>query len=157
MILTDYYKADKLSESKSRFDITASNGKYDFFEQLLKNQRGFNIGGLSFNLVPRPNYWGGSKTDLALTKGSHNLTSLKQPNPLLPYAYGDINGTNDGCLIVFNCNFREVGITTIEIIIGRGLKNHIISLWNLFTDGDLDLEIELLKRQSDALPMPNLS
>ena len=38
MILTDYYKAEKLPESKSklRYDVTASTGNYEPFEALKK-------------------------------------------------------------------------------------------------------------------------
>ena len=61
MILTDYYKGQKLTNANSRFDITASTGGYDFFETLLINKQKFNIGGLSFNFGQRPDRWGGQK------------------------------------------------------------------------------------------------
>ena len=145
MIITDYYKGEKLTPAKCRFDITASSGEYDFFETLLINKRGFNIGGLSFNLVTRPERWKGKKTDLAITKGSDNITSVKRPNPENNIAYGDIKGKNDGCVILFNIDFKEVGITTIEIFIARGLRNDTNSLWDLFTDGELSHEVEVLR------------
>lgn len=148
MIFTDYYKGEKLTDAKSRYDITVSTGEYDYFEILLINKRGFNVGGLSFNLVARPDRWKGKKTDLAITKGSDNITSVKRPNSEISIAYGDIKGKNDGCIIVFNPDFKEVGINTIEIFIARGLRNDTISLWDLFTDGELNHEIEALRKKS---------
>jgi hypothetical protein len=145
MILTDLYRGEKLTQAQCRFDITASTGEYDLFESLLINKRTFNIGGLSFNYVPRPGQWKGKETDFAITKGSHNITSVRRPNIETQFAYGDINGTNDGCIIAFNPDFKEAGITTIELFIARGCKNDTIPLWDLFTDGELNHEIEILK------------
>jgi hypothetical protein len=148
MILTDYYKGQRLTEAQSRFDVTASTGEYDLFEILLINKLKFNVGGLSFNYVPRPDRWTGKKTDYAITKGSHNITSVKRPDVETPFAYGDINGTNDGCIIVYNPDFKEIGINTIEIFIARGCRNDSNSLWDLFTDGELTDEVETLRRKA---------
>jgi len=145
MILTDLYIGDRLTETKSRFDITASTEEYDFFEVLLVNKRGFNIGGLSFYCSSRPDRWRGKETDLAITRRSNNITSIKRPDPEKNVAYGDINGTNDGCIILFNTDFREKGIHTIEIFIARGLNRDTNSLWDLFTDGELNHEVEALR------------
>ena len=148
MILTDYYKAEKLTDAKCRRDITTSTGDYDHFENLLVNKRGFNVGGLSLNLVERPDRWGGKKTDLALTKGSSNITSIKRPDIESSISFGDIKGTNDACVLVFNSDFKDTGIQSIEIFIARGLKNDTNSLYNLFTDGELSYEIERLKSKA---------
>jgi hypothetical protein len=148
MILTDYYKGQKLTVGNSRFDITASTGEYDLFETLLINKIKFNIGGLSFNCGQRPEKWGGKKTDTAITKGSHNVTSLKRPDLETPFAYGDVHGSNDGVIIVFNPDYKETGITTIELFIARGLRNDTGTLWELFTDGELNHEIEALRKKS---------
>lgn len=148
MILTDYYKGEKLTDAKSRYDITKSTGEYEYFERMLTNKRGFNILGLSFNCVARPDKWKGKKTDLAITKGSQNITSIKRPNPENNLAFGDIKGTQDGCLIVFNPDFKEKGITTIELFIARGMRNDTTGLWELFTDGELNHEIEELRKKA---------
>lgn len=148
MIFTDYYKGEKLTDAKSRYDITASTGEYDYFENLLINKRGYNVGGLSFNLVARPDRWKGTRTDLAITKGSDNITSVKRPNIEINVAYGDIKGKKDGCIIVFNSDFKQTGITTIELFIARGLRNDTNSLWDLFTDGELNHEIEALRQKA---------
>jgi len=148
MILTDLYRGQRLTDALSRYDVTASTGGYDYFESLLINRQKFNVGGLSFNFVTRPGQWSGNKTDFAITKGSHNITSVKRPNIETPFAYGDINGTNDACLIVFNSDFREIGIQTIEIFIARGLRNDTNSLWDLFTDNELTNEVEALRKKA---------
>ena len=145
MNLTDYYKGQRLAEAQSRFDVTVSTGGYEFFERLLINKLKFNVGGLSFNFVPRPDKWSGKKTDYAITKGSHNITSVKRPDIETPFAYGDINGSMDGIIIIFNSDFKETGINTIEIFIARGLRNDTNSLWDLFTDGELSHEVEALR------------
>ncbi len=148
MILTDYYKGQKLTEAQSRYDVTASTWDYDLFERLLINKLKFNIGGLSFNYVPRPDRWTGKKTDYAITKGSHNITSVKRPDIETPFAYGDINGSQDGIIIIFNPDFKETGINTIEIFIARGCRNDTNSLWDLFTDGELTDEVEALRKKA---------
>lgn len=148
MILTDYYKGQRLTEAQSRFDVTASTGEYDLFEKLLINKLKFNIGGLSFNYVPRPDRWTGKRSDYAITKGSHNITSVKRPDIETPFAFGDINGTNDGCIIVFNTDFKDTDINTVEIFIARGCRNDTNSLWDLFTDGELTHEVEALRKKA---------
>lgn len=148
MILTDYYKGEKLTDALCRYDITASTGKYDLFESLLSNRRKFNIGGLSFNFASQPKIYGGKKVDSILCKGSHSITKIFRPNLNNNYAYGDINGSNDGCIIAFNPDYKEFGITTIEIFIARGLKRDIDVLWFQLTDGYLNNEIEALRKKA---------
>lgn len=148
MIFTDYYKGQKLTVAKCRFDIVASSGEYDLFESLLINKRGFNIGGLSFNLVTRPERWKSKNASLAISKGSQNITSLLRPDLSLNFALGDIANTFDGAIIVLNPDWKEAGITTIEIFIARGLKNDVNSLWNLLTDGEFDEELNHLRNKA---------
>lgn len=145
MILTDYFKASKLTEAKTRFDIVLYTPGYDHFENLLVNKRGYNVGGLSFNLVSRPAKWQGRKTDLAITKGSSNISSVKRPNINSNICHGNIQGTNDACIILYNLDFKDNGIHTIEIFIARGQRYDEKGLYELFTDGELNFEIELLR------------
>ena len=146
MILTDYYKGQKLTDAKSRFDIVACYGEYDLFESLLINKRGFNVGGLSFNLVSRPERWKSKNASLAICKGSHNISSLIRPDLNLNFAFGDIN--LDALIFVFNADWKEAGINTLEIFIARGLKNDVNSLWNLLIDGELDEEIKIFRNKT---------
>ncbi len=147
MILTDYYKGEKLTDRKTVFDVTASTGEYDYFENLLRVKRGINRGGLSFNFGERPDKWKGNHTDLAITKGV-NITTVKRADIETNIAYGDINNTNDACIILFNPDFKEVGINTVEIFIARGCINDQISLLNRFELEDLNHEIEALRKKA---------
>ena len=115
------------------------------FESLLINKRGFNVGGLSFYCGERPDRWKKKNADLAISKGSHNITSLTRPDLNKNYAFGDINGTNDACIIIFNFDFKESGITSIEIFIARGLRNDLNSLLDLLIDEELKSEMEILR------------
>lgn len=148
MILTDYYKGKRCTDKKTRFDVISSSGEYEYLENLLSNKRGFNRKGQSFSCSQRPDHWKGKVTDLALTKRSINITSIKRPDPLLLAGYGDINGTRDACIILFNEDYREVGINEIEIFIARGLRNDINPLWDLYLDGELDEEIITLRERA---------
>lgn len=148
MILTDYYKGEKLTSAKCRFDVTASTGDYDFFESLLINKRKFNIGGLSFNYTQQPEGHSGKKVDNIICKGKHSITKIFRPDIENNFAYGDINGTTDGCIIVFNPDYKGTGITAIEIFIARGCKNDTNGLWFLFSDGELNHEVEALRQKA---------
>lgn len=148
MIFTDYYKFEKLTQAKSRFDVTASTGEYDLFESLLINKRVFNVGGLSLNYTPQPEGHKGQRVDAILCKGSHSITKVLKPNPEAPAAFGDINGTNDACIIILNRDYRAAGINTIEILIARGSKNDKLQIYQLFADGELRYEHETLRSKS---------
>jgi hypothetical protein len=148
MILTDYYKGEKLTNALYRYDITVSTGEYDSFENLLINKRNFNIEGLSFNCVPQPETHKGKKVDFILSKGNHSITKLIKPNLEAASSYGDINGTKDGCIIIFNPDYKEKGIQTIEIFIARGYRNDRDGLWQQFNEGELNHDIEILKKKA---------
>jgi len=148
MILTDYYKGVRLNEqlAKYRFEVLRGTFKYDPFQLLLINKGKPNPGGMSFNFVPRPQKWKGEeRPDMAITKGSVNISSVHIPDPSKPFAYGDINGTKDACLMVFNNDYREIGIIHIELFICRGQKHNRKNLWYELVDSELDHEIELLR------------
>lgn len=148
MILTDYLKGEKHTQAKCRFDIVSSFGEYDLFESLLINKRGFNVGGHSINLIERPIRWNNKNATLALTKGSINITSLIQPDITCNYAYGDIQGTLDALLVIFNSDFRFIGINTIELFIARGLKNSLMGLWNMLLDEELNQDMAMMRNKA---------
>jgi len=147
MILTDYYKAQKLTQAECRFDVVLSTQSYEHFENLLINKRKFNVGGLSFNYVDRPASFNGNSnrlTEKAITKGNSNISSVYVPsifNHL--FAYGDINTTNDALILVFSQDF-----TTIEVFIARGYKNDCMALFQQFMVNEFEHEVELLKAKS---------
>ncbi|MEQ9374124.1 MAG: hypothetical protein RIG68_03045 [Imperialibacter sp.] len=145
MILTDYYKGVILTDSKCRFDVVECTEGYELFESLLINKRKFNVGGLSFNFVDRPDRWKQKATNKAITKGTSNITSVKRPDPISHFGFGDIANTNDGCLIGYNKDFQKIGIVEIVIFIARGCRNDTVPLWELLKDGELDDEMAKLK------------
>jgi hypothetical protein len=143
MILTDYYKADKLPESKSkmRFDITASTGKYEPFESIMSNKKGEQF--FYYGDVPdRFNSHVKRQAEKCISKGK-NISSVFVPDIALPFAYGDVNNTSDGILLLFNDNY-----TSIEIFVARGQRNNKRSLYFLLCDGELNSELEILRKNA---------
>lgn len=142
MKLTDYYKMVKLPncKSKSRFDCIASTGDYDPFEE--RAQRGRDK---RFKF-----YYGGTpetfsddaqrKADRVITDTT-NISSVFTPDldhPLL--GYGDVAHTDDALLFVFSDDYKQV-----EVFVARGLKNHQKGLFALLVDGELDVEMRVLR------------
>ncbi len=147
MILTDYYKGQRLTGAESRYDVTYSTQGYDLLETLLINKRKFNVGGLSFNYVPRPaSFKGidGRKTDMAITKGNANISSVYTPD-LQKHLIGsgDVNGTKDALIFVFSSDYA-----TIEIFVARGYANDELALYEAAKTGELDAEIEALRTKA---------
>ncbi len=147
MILTDYYKAEKLPESKSklRYDVTFSTGNYEPFETIMRNKKDEQF--FYYGDVPSKfNSHVKRQAEKCITRGK-NISSVYVPDITLPYAYGDVNNTLDAILIVFNADY-----TTIEIFVARGQKNNKISLYHLLSDSELQSEIELLRKNANELP-----
>jgi hypothetical protein len=142
MILTDLYKGEHLPDAaKSRYDITASTQGYEPFENLLKNRKK----GLSFYFGDVPDRWHFSskdKPDKAISK-SDNISSVFVPDVTLPFAFGDVKGTQDAILIIYSKDWQ-----TIEIFISRGQKNNRRNLYTLLCDGEMDHEIETLRNRA---------
>lgn len=144
MIITDYYKTQQLTNVESRYDVTHSSQSYELFENLLINKQDFNAGGLSLSYIPRPKEFKGMEqriTEMALTKGNVNITSVFVPDIRnIQFAYGDVNTTNDGLLIQFSADK-----TIIELFIARGYKYDIKALFNEFKHGFSNAEFEFLR------------
>ena len=147
MILTDYYKAQKLTDAESRYDVDNSTQEYELFESLLINKRKYKVGGLSFNYVPRPaSFKGidGRKTEMAITKGNVNISSIHVPDlQKNQIGYGDVNGTNDALIAIFSNDHK-----TIELFIARGYKNDVLALYEEIKAGFLDAEIEAIRSKA---------
>ncbi len=157
MILTDYYKAVQVAKSETRFDVNASTSSYDYYERLLLNKRGYNVGGLSFHFakVPEPfNLRKKDKPDMAITK-TENISSVFVPNVALPFGYGDNKNTNDAILIIFQQD-KNGKIKSIELYVSRGQKHNQLNLYRLLVSGELDEEMEELRKRSKDKPLPNL-
>lgn len=139
MILTDYYKFVHLPDSKSKMrrDCIASTQSYNEFESL-RNKQGELF--IYFGDVPQK-FNGGiyRRANKAITKGK-NISSIFVPDVLQNLAYGDIMGTKDAILILFEEDYK-----TIEIFVARGQKNNSYNLWLMFVGGELNNEISKLK------------
>lgn len=142
MILTDHYKFCHLPESKSkmRIDCTASTKNYPEFETL-RNKKGE----LFFYFGDVPDGFKGNirtKADKAITK-TKSISSVFIPDITQLYGFGDVAGSLDALLFIFNSDY-----TIIEIYIARGQKNNVRQLYNLLTDGELNREIEQIKKEA---------
>lgn len=149
MILTDYYRFKKLPNQKSklRIDCTASTGEYDPLEKL-RNKAGdlfLYIGDNTHTKAGRER-----KADLALSRTTH-ISSIYNPDCDLPYWYGDMKGTADAFLFVHhNTEFINGGIQAgaiIELFVARGHRNNRSQLYNALSDGELDEEMNALRKQ----------
>ncbi len=146
MILTDYYKMQELKPLKShRFDCVASTGEYEPFELIAQRAK---VKRLFFYYTELPEGFSSNaqrKADRTITNGT-NISSVFIPdleNPLK--GYGDTKGTNDGLLFLFSEDYRQ-----LEVFVARGYKNNIKNLCNLFLDGELEAEINILRERARA-------
>ena len=145
MILTDYYKMAKLPtcKSKLRMDCIASTGSYDPFETRANKTREKRF---KFYFGDTPEQFKGEakrKSGMAITDTS-NITSVYAPdleNPLR--GYGDMKGTQDALLFLFAEDYKSV-----EVFVARGLRNESVNLFIKYADGELDEEIEALRKRA---------
>ena len=144
MIITDYYKMQEIKPLKSyRYDCVASTGKYPLFEAIAArslDKRFF----CYYNGVPESFSANAKrKTDMALTNAK-SISSVYIPD-LADHlkGYGDINNTNDALLFLFGEDYKQ-----LEIFVARGYANNSIDLFHLFSDGELNEEMEQLKKQA---------
>jgi hypothetical protein len=123
-----------------RIDCTASTQTYPAFETL-RNKRGE----LFFYIGDVPARFGGEvhrKADKAITKGN-NISSVYVPDVNQNMAYGDVKGTTDCVLIIFDADYTE-----IEIFVARGQRNNRLNLWQMLSGGELDDEISELRARA---------
>ena len=165
MILSDYYHFDKVAKkSATRLDCTASTGSYPEFEDkratkpTKANDRrdATNVGDLVIYLGDVPKQYGGNaqrKADKSLTIKGKNLSSMYVPDVTNNFAYGDVRGTTDALLFVFD-NLVIVDGRVIsgglDVFVARGKSRDRVSLYNLLCDGELDEEISSLKEMAKA-------
>ncbi len=142
MILTDLYKFAKLpnQKSKTRFDCTSCTETYNAFE-ILRNKKG-NLFIYYTDLPDKFRATAKRKADKSINKG-RNISSVFVPDIESLFAYGDVRTTTDALLLIFNNNHTEM-----EVFIARGQKNNRMSLYNLLADGELNNEIENLRKQA---------
>jgi hypothetical protein len=155
MLITDYYRAVKIAKSPTRFDIDTSTEGYKKYEDSMKNDKGFNKGGLSFHFSKAPDnfkYRAKDKPDMAITK-SENISGVFTPNAKLSFAHGDNKDTNDAILIILGKG-EDGGVNQIEIFVCRGQKHNQRNLYFLMVDGELDEEMEYFRKKSKPKELP---
>jgi|WetSurMetagenome_2_1015567.scaffolds.fasta_scaffold08895_8 hypothetical protein len=147
MKLTDYYKMQELKVIKShRFDCVASTGNYEPFELIAQKARNKSFF-VYYGNVPEGFVEDAKRgADKAITNGK-NISSVYVPdldNSL--YGYGDTKNTDDALLFLFSDDYKQ-----LEIFVARGLKNNVKGLYTLFIDGELDEEIDLLRKAAKQI------
>jgi len=159
MILTDYYCFDKLPEIKSklRLNCTASTSSYNPLEAL-RNKRGELFVYLMENSYTKAGQNG--KADLALGHGDTHISSIYMPDITQAFGVGDMIHTADAFVFSFD-NFKLIDGhpsegTRLEVFVARGKRQCLNGLYNLVCDGELDAEMQLLRKQarpeSERLP-----
>lgn len=164
-ILTDCYRFGKVAfKSKTRLDCIASTGSYPEFEdkRATRPTKGTdkrdatNVGDLVIYLGDVPEQFGGNaqrKADKSLTIKGKNLSSIYVPNPTNNFGYGDVKGTTDALLFVFDNLVIVDGCIIsggLDVFVARGKSRDRVSLYNLLCDGELDEEISSLRETAKA-------
>jgi len=148
MILTDYYRFEKLADTKTRFDCTHSTGSYETFERL-RNKAGKLTVYIGENHVAK-----GERqriSDLAITK-TKSISSIYTPDVKQNKWFGDVNHTADALLFIVHdfqiINGAVVAGAIVELFVARGQKHNQHALWQAFCDGEMTDEVEILKRRA---------
>lgn len=149
MILTDYYRFEKLLDQKSkmRIDCTASTESYNPLE-MMRNKQGELFLYLGDNTHTKAGLE--RKADLALSKTTH-ISSIYNPDIEKSFWYGDMKGTADAFLFIHSdfslVEGRIQAGAVIELFVARGQRNNRGQLYNLLSDGELNEEINTLKNK----------
>lgn len=152
MILTDYYRFEKLEGQKSRMriDCTSSTRSYDTLERY-RDKKGLLKLYIGDNTYTKAGQTG--RSDLSLSYKDH-ISSIFAPDIKLPYWYGDFHRTADAALIVsHNAVFVDGAIqpgAVIELFVARGQRANRQGLFNMLCDGDLSGDIEALRKRAVA-------
>lgn len=163
-ILTDYYKFSRVAtKAKLRLDCVASTESYPEFEErratkatkATEKRDATNVGDLVIYFGDVPEQFGGDvhrKADKSITIKGKNLSSVYVPDPSNNLAYGDVRGTADALLFVFDGVEVVNGViqagATVEIFIARGKSKDRVPLYNLLTDGELEEELNDLRQRA---------
>lgn len=165
-ILTDYYRFERLAtKSKTRLDCTASTKSYPELEEkratkankATDKRDATEVGNLVIYLGDVPEQFGGEvhrKADKAITLKGKNLSSVYVPDPNTPFGFGDVRGTADALLFIFdNLEVANGAISQgakLEVFIARGQSKNRVPLYNLLTDGELEEEMNELRQSAGA-------
>lgn len=145
-ILDCYYRFVKLDNTKckTRFELVYNS---DIYEPLNNPN---NKGEIFIYLGSNPNIKASQnrKSNLTISVRSKHLTSVFIPEIEKPnLAYGDCS--QDAILIILSEK-------TIELLICKGKKNTLPTLYNMLYDGEFSQEIEVFRNQSSPQNKSNL-
>lgn len=144
MILDCFYRFRKTAGRKTRFHLEAFAGEYEPLHQPLKKSGEIVIYLSKPCFLNQPK--AGKRTaDFALNRSSENISSCFFPdleNPSI--AYGDIRNTEDAGIFVIKED-------SLEVFISKGRKAHALGIWQVFVEGDLADEAEMLKKRAVAV------
>ena len=161
MILTDYYKFKRVAtKAKTRMDCVASTHSYPEFEDRLATKANketekrdkTEVGDLVIYYSDVPKHFKESaheKANKCISIKGKNVSSVFIPDINKEIAFGDCKGTTDALLFVFSklqvINGAVQEGAMIEIFVARGKSKDSVPLFNLFSDGELDEELEALR------------
>ena len=165
MILTDYYRFERIAQkAKHRMDCIASTESYPEFEdrRATKLQRetekrdAIKVGDLILSWGSPDSHIKGDnrrRADRSITMKSSNLSSVYNWQHEGDYwvAYGDVQGTADALLFIYRVGEVDTTIQAgsfIEVFVARGKSNECNALCNLYSDGELDEEMNALRQQA---------
>ena len=142
MQITDYYKFQK-GTGKTRFDEIASTQSYLPFNKL-RNKNGqlfiYFTPYQKNNAKANPN----RLPDYQISKQT-NISGIFGLSCISCFGYGDVRGTQDAILFIFN---QE--LSCMEVFIARGQKPNKQSLYTLLTEGELEEEINFIRKKGEA-------
>lgn len=164
--ITDFYRFVRVAErSDTRMDCEASTKSHSFMEDYRgtrttrKTEKcdANNVGDLKVYVQKTPAKFDCTserRADLNVTIRKKNVSQIFRPIDSLDksFAFGDVNGTPDA--IIFRLkdfetiNGRIKAGAILELFICRGMVNNIQALYNMACNGELDEEMEMMRRSA---------
>ena len=152
MILKHYYRLLKLpgDKSKQAMDCPESTHDYQPFEQYRNEKQHRRRGERAFYFKICPDsYINPQSVGLAMACRNNHISKIEIPDTNQPYWVGDVQGTSDMILILVKkferIDGRILPDCELEIFIAPGKSSEKNAIYNLACDGELALEMELLR------------
>ena len=166
---TDYYCFERTCTiAKTRLDCVASTKSYPVFEQKRSSRHTAAsvrtcevvVGGLIARFMP-PRYVkakNARQASFAIAMGADHISSIYEPSPNAGAGYGNVNGKADALLFILY-NFNTVNGAPqpgakLEIFVARGMARSDLSIFLAYMDGELDGELEELRKRATPDPVP---
>jgi hypothetical protein len=142
LTITDYYRFQK-GTGKTRFDEIASTQQYLPLNQL-RNKDGKLF--IYFTPYQKHNAMANPARlpDYQISKQS-SISGVFGLSPNSYFGYGDVRGTQDAILFIFNED-----LSCMEVFIARGQKGNKQNLYTLLLEGELDEEVRNIRERGKA-------